>query len=72
MAQYVKIILKVKSDDAPDWGNGQGVLASFIGKLQDDDTIAGMQINQLKEDIIYENVEAIAEPSTEKEFNKEE
>lgn len=71
MAQYAKIILKIKDDDAPDWGIGRGVIASFVGKLKDDNTIAAMQINKLKDDIIYDNIEVIAEPATKDDFNVE-
>lgn len=72
MAQYTKIILKMKSGNAPDWGIGKGVIASFIGKLEDNNGIAAMQINSLKDDIIHNNIEVIAEPTTEEEYNKKE
>lgn len=72
MSQYAKITLKLKNDNTPDWGIGKGVIASFIGKLDDDNTIAAMQINKLKDDIVYDNIEVIAEPVTEEEYKENE
>ena len=45
MAQYGKFILKIRSEKAPDWGIGKGVIASFVAKLDDDDQTAAIQID---------------------------
>ena len=68
MAQYGKFILKIRSEKAPDWGIGKGVIASFVAKLDDDDQTAAIQIMNLKDDIVAEHIEVISEPISEDEY----
>lgn len=72
MAQYGKFTIKVRSEKAPDWGIGKGVIASFVAKLDDDNQTAAMQILKLKDEIIEQYMEVISEPATEEEYNAKE
>jgi len=68
MAQYGKFTLKIRSKKAPNWGIGQGVIASFVATLDDDNQTAAIQIMNLKDDIIEQHIEVISEQISEDEY----
>lgn len=69
MAQYATVILRTKSKKAPDFGLGQGVIASKLVKLSDDDTMAAVQMNEVWSDMVEENFKMDYKPATEKDWD---
>ena len=68
MAQYAKVMLRTRSKEAPDFGIGQGVIASVLVRLSDDDLRAGIQMNEVWQRMVDENLMMDAESITEKEW----
>ena len=70
MSKYALVSVKIKSENAPDWGIGKGVISSVKVKLDDDDTIAAIQLNQVGEDLLKNNVHYTFDEITKEEYEK--
>ena len=71
MAQYAKVVVRLRSKKAPDFGIGKGVLAYKLVKLDDDEHSAAAQMIYISQDLMEETVETKFIPATEEEWNKE-
>jgi hypothetical protein len=69
MAQYATVILRTKSEKAPDFGLGQGIIATKSVRLSDNDIMAGIQMNEVWEEMVEENFKMDYKPATEEDWN---